>query len=693
MNFVQPAFLAALGALGIPLIIHFLHSRKLTPLDLGTLRFVREAVSETTRWQRLRDWLLLLLRLLLVALAALLFARPFRENSSNGAQNRKAGEEWILVLDASASMRFRKPGDTLPPGAAPPNAAAGIFAARLKEVPEGVRAVPVLLAESVREITSADSAASAAGGPCDFAALVKWLASRAAAEPSVSRRVLLFTDLQQPVAALPADAPWPDGVPLEIVSVLPPATGNLSLAAPARRVQPFIPGRETTLLLPVVRSGAVVPRKLTAQAGQGREWQKLELREYPAEALEIELKLSPPGPGELEAVAHLRSQDPWPLDDRCDLSLKFTGRLPVLLVDGDPDGGGGARTDGFTAPADSAFAAETYYLNQALLTPDRGQTISGFEVTVSQGPVEKAPVRAWRAIALCNPAALSPAGISVLSAQVKAGAGLLLFPGDHMDRAAWDRLTAAGLCPAAVEPPDAGAVAVPRPILTWDTAHPALSVFAAREEGDLSRLILSDRLRITPSAGAVVPAAMDGARPALVAGTLGKGRVLLFANPVDRAWSDLPRERLFLPLMHALFGYAAGTGAGAASEEGLPAVRDVTLADNRLPGRHDGVILRVPADESTAPFLDETNFRAALRLEAAAAALESPASAKSGDWRKVPGASRPDEWWPLLAVGLLVFLLGETLLADHQPPSAPGAKAKLKVKTKAKAKARPVLNS
>lgn len=663
MNFVQPAFLAAMGALSIPLILHFLHSRKLTPLDLGTLRFVREAVSETTRWRRLRDWLLLLLRLLMLALLALLFARPFGAGSSSPA-GQKAGEEWVFVLDASASMRFQKPGSPaiIPAaaGSAPANAAAGLFEARLSGVPEGIRAVPVLLAESVREITSPEEAATAVGGSCDFSAFVKWLTSRAAADPLVGRRVVLFTDLQQPLSTLPPDTRWPDSVPLEIVSVLPPATGNLALSAPERRAQPFIPGKETTLLVSVLRSGALASRKLSVQAGEGRDFKKLEKREYGPEVQEIELKLKPSGPADMDAVAHLQSQDPWPLDDHCDLSLRFTARLPVLLLDGDPHGSGG-RADGFTAPADSPFAAETYFLNQALTTPDRGQTLSAFEVTVSQKPLEDAPDQPWRVIALCNVGGLSDAGISALSAKVKAGAGLLLFPGDKMDSAAWSRLTAAGLCPATVE--WGKGVAVPRPIMTWDTAHPALAAFAARDEGDLSRLILSDRFLITPRPGVAVPAAMDGNRPALVAGTLGKGRVLLFANPVDRAWSDLPGERIFLPLMHALCGYAAA--AGAAAEDGLPAVREVALTDNRLPGRYPDVILRVSADESTAPFLDEANFRSALRLEAAAASAADPA--KTETWRKVPGAVRPDEWWPWLAAGLLVFLLAETLLADHQP--------------------------
>ena len=112
--------------------------------------------------------------------------------------------------------------------------------------------------------------------------------------------------------------------------------------------------------------------------------------------------------------------------------------------------------------------------------------------------------------------------------------------------------------------------------------------------------------------------------------------------------------------MQALIRYAADSRA--MDDAGLLPERALTLADNRMPGRYPDALLHVAEDESTAPFLDETAFRRALRL--------GPAPESAGGMpdaaQNVAGASRPDEIWPWLALTLLVFVLAETFLADHR---------------------------
>jgi Aerotolerance regulator N-terminal len=72
---LAPLGLAALAALVVPLLIHLKRRTEEVPLDFAALRWL-EARPRPKRRIRFDEWLLLALRLLLVALLALLLARP-----------------------------------------------------------------------------------------------------------------------------------------------------------------------------------------------------------------------------------------------------------------------------------------------------------------------------------------------------------------------------------------------------------------------------------------------------------------------------------------------------------------------------------------------------------------------------------------------------------------------------------------
>jgi hypothetical protein len=72
---LAPLGLAALAALVLPLLVHIRRRTEEVPLDFAALRWL-EALPKPKRRLRFDEWLLLALRLLLVAALALLLARP-----------------------------------------------------------------------------------------------------------------------------------------------------------------------------------------------------------------------------------------------------------------------------------------------------------------------------------------------------------------------------------------------------------------------------------------------------------------------------------------------------------------------------------------------------------------------------------------------------------------------------------------
>ena len=102
MQFLFPAFLFALAALAIPVIIHLFHFRRFRTVYFTNVRFLREVKEETSNRRKIRDLLVLLARCLAVALLVLAFAQPFLPRNTEGV---KKGEQAVSIyIDNSFSM-------------------------------------------------------------------------------------------------------------------------------------------------------------------------------------------------------------------------------------------------------------------------------------------------------------------------------------------------------------------------------------------------------------------------------------------------------------------------------------------------------------------------------------------------------------------------------------------------------------
>lgn len=101
MQFVFPAFLAALAVLAVPIIVHLFYFRRFKKVYFTNVRFLKEVKEETSNRQKLRNLLVLLMRCLAIAAMVLAFAQPFIPLSSEV----KKGERAVSVyVDNSFSM-------------------------------------------------------------------------------------------------------------------------------------------------------------------------------------------------------------------------------------------------------------------------------------------------------------------------------------------------------------------------------------------------------------------------------------------------------------------------------------------------------------------------------------------------------------------------------------------------------------
>ncbi|QYA26588.1 hypothetical protein G3I01_14110 [Gramella sp. MT6] len=101
MHFQQPELLYALILLIIPLIVHLFRLRKFQKEDFTNVKFLKKVIQETRKSSRLKKFLILASRLLLLTCLILAFAQPFIP-ASDKALNEP---QTLIYLDNSFSMQ------------------------------------------------------------------------------------------------------------------------------------------------------------------------------------------------------------------------------------------------------------------------------------------------------------------------------------------------------------------------------------------------------------------------------------------------------------------------------------------------------------------------------------------------------------------------------------------------------------
>ncbi|MGH9667097.1 MAG: BatA domain-containing protein, partial [Bryobacteraceae bacterium] len=102
MGFLAPWFLAGLAAVGLPIWIHLLRQHKTVPKPFSSLMFFERRTQSSVKHRRLQYFLLLALRIALIALLALAFANPYISRAPLAAGGSKL---LVLAVDHSFSMR------------------------------------------------------------------------------------------------------------------------------------------------------------------------------------------------------------------------------------------------------------------------------------------------------------------------------------------------------------------------------------------------------------------------------------------------------------------------------------------------------------------------------------------------------------------------------------------------------------
>lgn len=666
MGFVQISFLAAFGAVAIPIVIHLIFRRRTRHVDLGTLRFLKVVLKENARRRKVKRWLLLALRMACVALLAILFARPYLLAWALAGRSDRI---VVILVDQSASMELADQGTRLLDQAV-------VEAKRMVQTADEKTDVHVAFFDHVvRPVDGSYSSGSESRveskwrgdlrapettySATDYGAALAWARDVCVSSKKRRREIHIFTDLQRSGLDWSSAEPLPADVEVHLRDLGQALLNNVAVTA-VRVARTLVRPRETvTISCMIFNSGPFpvekIPVVLKLENGNQQRTQRERISVRAGETAAVDFEILELGEGLWLGTVEIEVDDQLPFDNRRFVAVMAAPRLRVLLVDGDPHG--------------RPLLAETYFLEAALRLAPPGETYaeSPFEpTTIAFSETVKLPdLKQTDLVVLANVTRISNRDADRLAKFISQGGGLLLFSGENVQPDGYRSLESAGLTVGELVGTQR-ATDLPWRWQRWNEEHSIFYPFNDPQHGDLRRLSFRAYTRIKPHDGALVLAEFRNGDPAILERRHGTGKVLWFVTTCDREWSDWSRSRLFLPLVHQMLGYLAGLTDGGP-------VRNVLLDSteavaDEVPGvyQRDGfweVVNPSPRESETDRCTrEEFANRFGIKLHED----EEPViRAGAGLQAATTIELRDDEVWHWIVFGLLGVLCVECFLANR----------------------------
>jgi hypothetical protein len=503
-------FLLGAAAIAIPVALHLLRRRTEDIVDFPAIRLLKNVPVEQHRRRRLRELVLLALRISALVLLALSFARPYMQSAAVA----RAVPVTVVVLDTSLSMsapgQFERAREAA--RGAIERAPATHHVALVTFSDNATLIVPPT-ADRGGVATALGTVSPGPGGTRFRTALARAAEAITAAEGAI----VIVTDLQQTGWDAADEGAVPDGIGVEVIDV-PSPTSNLAVTALRR---------DGDALVAAVHNFGPQARRIALRLrveGNAPVAQSVDVGPHAAADVRFPLRASARGSAEVSV------DDPegYGLDNARYLSLDPPPAVPVIVIT--------------AAPPNSSDAG--LYVERALQVAGDGSTYAA-RIVDGRGFDSLAPDELTRAGALVvlGTSTLTREGRGRIAQFIGNGGRALLTLGPDVDVATLaDTIgTRLSVDPAPVDAAGRGATMV-----AVDTRHPVFRPFASPSSA-LGDVQVERYRRLNVDATATVLARFSGGADALIEQPVGSGRLLVFASDLDNAWNRFPLNAAFVP--------------------------------------------------------------------------------------------------------------------------------------------------
>ncbi|MEO7135274.1 MAG: VWA domain-containing protein [Vicinamibacterales bacterium] len=569
ISFLSPLFLVGAAAAAVPILLHLFHRRTEVVIDFPAVSLLKRVLVQQHRRRRLRELLLLALRVVALFLLALSFARPYFA----GAAAPDAAPLTVIAIDTSMSMT-----------------APGQFERARDAASRAASAAPATHALAL--IGFSDSASVVVQPTTDRAAIATALGQMAAGEggtrfrTALSRaseiigarqgRVVVITDLQQAGWEANDEGGVPDGVDLEVISLAPPP-GNLAVTSAEKRDRRIVASIQN-----YSNSDVRVAVRIIAD---GKEIARTDVTIGANGASDVDVPAALPASGDAEV--RIDDAAGYQADNVRSVRLEAVPAIPIAVVVADPTGAVGGL-----------------YVERALMVAGAGRE---FDVDVRDGRDVAAggtdDLSRAGAMFVLGTRTLDRGGRGLIKSYLASGGQVLLAMGPDVDPG-----TLADVLGVKLSFDDSPVKTPGATMITNDGRHPIFRPFL-NPSGALGDVQVEQHRRLNGQDDRTVLARFSGGDAALTEQTVGQGRLLVFTSDLDNQWSRFPLNPAFVPFTVETARYltrnislARRSPEGAKTAESNPAATTVEEFTNAVE-RTNRAALRVAG--STARDLED----------------------------------------------------------------------------------------
>ena len=507
LSFLSPLFLIGALAAAVPILLHLFHRKTDVVIDFPAVSMLKGAPVQQHRRRRLRELLLLALRVAALLLLALSFARPYFA----GAVAPDSAPLTVIAVDTSMSMTAPGQMDraraaaTRAAGAAPTSHALALI---------GFGDAATVVVEPTTDRSAVTSAIAQLNANATGTRFRTALARSSELIGTREGRVIVISDLQQSGWESNDDGGLPDGVGVEVISVPPPA-GNLAVTSAERR--------DRRVIASIQNYGNVEVRAPVRLIAGGKEIARTEVTMAARGAADADLTGSLPAGGDAE----IRVDDAtgYQADNIRKVLLEAVPAVPIAVVVADPTGSTGGL-----------------YIERALKVAGNGHE---FDVDVRDGRQIPKWTEAERsriaAMFVLGTRTLDRSGREVIRNYLAGGGQVLLAAGADVDPGTLSDVLGTKITFDDTPVRTSGAT-----MIASDGRHPIFRPFL-NPSGALGDVQVEQHRRLKDQPDRTVLARFSGGDAALTQQAVGQGRLIVFTSDLDNEWSRFPLNPAFVP--------------------------------------------------------------------------------------------------------------------------------------------------